>query len=159
MQSIQRRRTRYSRTTTPRRAVALVTFASMLVHLLFGCCWHHSHASEIDDHGRATACPVAVAETCGREHSCPDSKHDHGRSPCDHDSQGPVDCDGGRCVLARPPQQGSTSVMADRCLVANRTVTVCDNDSDQWSVRVPVVALTSPPGATDAYLLYQALLL
>lgn len=63
----------------------LLTAASLLVHMLLGCCWHHGHRV-------AGACPHAI-EASDHRHGDHDADHPHDSN--DPDRQ----CDGNRCVV------------------------------------------------------------
>jgi hypothetical protein len=79
------------------RVVRSVVLSAVLVHMVFGCCWHHAHAfgSQAGD--------TSVVET-----SCPCGHHGHEDSsePGDHRS-GDQGCDGDQCVFTLP-ETGST---------------------------------------------------
>ena len=78
-----------------RAAFSSLVSASLLVHALFGCCWHH-----------AQACAFFSAEPVAAE---PGDCCHHGAAPSEHQSPSPCDkgthCEGGCTYLPAPKSQ------------------------------------------------------
>jgi len=89
------------------RAFHFGAVLTVAVHMVFGCCLHHAHAS-----GRQVDLPDSVDAACPCEHH----GHQHERQPCDH-SNGPEGCDEGQCTFIRPDSPGNSDLLAGfQCL-------------------------------------------
>jgi len=73
---------------------------AVAVHMVFGCCLHHAHAS-----GPRIGLPLSVDATC----PCGHHDHQHEGLPGDHRS-GDQDCDGDKCVFTLPKSGNSSLV-------------------------------------------------
>ena len=67
------------------RSLTIVTLAAVSLHVLLGCCWHHSHQCET---GVMTAETSLDSCSCGDHSKSSDSEsrdghHDHGTDCCD----------------------------------------------------------------------------
>ncbi|OHB66296.1 MAG: hypothetical protein A2V70_12495 [Planctomycetes bacterium RBG_13_63_9] len=119
------------------RLVRSTSLAAVLLHMTFGCCWHHAHAS-----AARHSTPEAVVE--GRCHCHHDGHEDDG-SPCD-DPSGHQRCDGARCVFTRPESADSSTLRIDhlglaptRAIASVPTLDVIDGvDVTFWHVGPPI---------------------
>ena len=80
------------------KLIVSVTLLPMLLHSIYGCCWHHAH-SEFD-----LPCEHSTAEVhAGHRHAHDQTSENHDPvvpAPCEHDES----CDDVRCVyLAAEP--------------------------------------------------------
>lgn len=79
--------------------VALVTLLPMLVHSIFGCCWHHAHCEQMEAFPDAYSHNEAHLNQCGHHH------HSENMNAEGQTSQVPVPfeqhepCEDGHCVF------------------------------------------------------------
>lgn len=64
--------------------VANLTAATLFIHTVLGCCWHHAHACEHGVDSTVAAQPV----------TCCHHQHDRDSTPHDQPCQSKVDCQG-----------------------------------------------------------------
>ena len=74
------------------RAIHIAIVLAVAVHMVFGCCSHHAHAS-----GPGDVLPLSLGATC----PCENHGHQHENQPFDHDSNH-HGCDEGPCTFTRP---------------------------------------------------------
>ncbi len=109
-----------------------ITTLVLLVHMGFGCCWHHEHSSAVACDGGHHALGVPSHDDHDQSHD--DTFHaDHAdhhspaHSPHEPDRPCSNDCDDSHCVFLRIDQaldlQGGTSVGSASCAA----VTPCDH--------------------------------
>lgn len=82
------------------RAFHMGMMLAVAVHMVFGCCLHHAHAS-----GPRSGLPVSVDATFPCEHH----GHQHKGQPGDHRSGDPG-CHGDKCVFT-VPESGNASLV------------------------------------------------
>lgn len=79
--------------------VALVTLLPMLVHSIFGCCWHHAHCEQMEASPTANSHNEAHSHQCGHHHYS-ENVNTEGRTsqvPAPFEQHEP--CEDGRCVF------------------------------------------------------------
>ena len=85
---------------------SLVTLAAFLVHAVWGCCAHHTHASEVpfnvvSDHVKTAA---SVDHADGHSHCSHGATREHqsvaDEQPCENHEHPHQDCDEGSCSFA-----------------------------------------------------------
>ena len=123
-----------------------LTTILLLVHMAFGCCWHHAHSCAVN----CCETPSARAEVCcdGHRHHGLNSAYDdrdrsdddrrsnrHHRSesaPCDRSTPDQHQCEGDRCSYVRsgrsPVEEGQVCVLIPN-LDAATTAILRGNDS------------------------------
>lgn len=107
----------YAVTSLMRRFPAIVAAATLLLHAVVGCCWHHQHVEVVAGSEEVQFLPVA----CGG-HVHADHDHEHGDAPAgpgDHRHL-PDECGEGSCRFVRgeapaypSPFDGLTATIAD----------------------------------------------
>jgi len=122
-----------------KRLVVLVTLLPMLVHSIFGCCWHHAHFDHVDVCETPSVAADIHRHQCTHDHSWGSANAETPTSnvpaPCKHQTP----CDEVRCVfLAATPHrfafafeltakfvvpEANCSVTLRNSLVSLRTVT------------------------------------
>ena len=70
--------------------------ATLVIHLLVGCCSHHAHACDNKD------CPSPTHSDATHDGQCSDSGSDHSH-------HGPQDCEGTKCSFVSPSRSVSDS--------------------------------------------------
>ena len=124
----------------------LATFA-VLAHMLCGCCWHHAHGADSQDHVATAGCHdhhhAPLAEGCADHDSFP---HDHG-DPCDKSV----------CDFARTDRGPSLESASD----GHFDVPPVADESAQLHRAMPAVPTTvaGPDPPLPRYLAHQTLLL
>ena len=89
------------------RAFHFGAVLAVAVHMVFGCCVHHVHAS-----GTEADLPPSIDATC----PCEDHGHQHEGQPCD-DGDHHEGCEVGPCTFTRPDSFGISNLLAGfQCL-------------------------------------------
>lgn len=129
----------------------ILTLATILIHSVFGCCWHHAHACETDHVDVETT----VAHDHGHSHDTPDSDES---IPVDHhdgDHSEDDGCDEGSCTFISAARGDIESQLDSVMLVPTLLNIACTvtlqltqhggfgaNNSPLQSVSEPLCALT-----------------
>ena len=82
------------------RSLTIVTLATVSLHVLLGCCWHHGHQCEtgvVTTEMSVDSCPCHDDSKSSDSESRDDGHHNHG-SDC---------CDGTSCTFYSPNDFGS----------------------------------------------------
>jgi len=85
------------------RLFRILTAVVFAVHLMVGCCWHHAHACDSQDHSPPAQGAVTTDGQC---HESPDSG-----AGADHPNHGPQDCQGSHCSFVSSNNPNSYSLV------------------------------------------------
>jgi hypothetical protein len=99
--------------------LSYLTAATLAMHTVLGCCWHHGHACG-SEYESAVACHAATAHADHDADHCGSTDSNSG-----HQHHGPHTCQGGKCVFLRTAKSG-----ADTLLDVNLPSFVCVQSSD-----------------------------
>jgi len=149
-----------------RRMMSYITGVLLLLHAVFGCCWHHAHTCPQESCDASTACASLCPNgTCSHEadHSGHhDDRASHGGEqfiPA-HQGQHPHPCDGATCVFLPTDSPRTVQRLADRICVGTVVPMLSTNlplAGDLMDSACPSPCATGPPIRT--HLVHQVLLI
>lgn len=139
------------------RLLAGTVAATLLMHAIAGCCWHHEHVEQASHGDQASIKPVV----CGNHsHSRTHSHLQHGAdeapaTPVDHHHDGDSSCDSQDCQFVKAEVQQEHSPL-DGPVMATVTESLQLNGSDLRYARRDQAASLRPPSIA-IHLLHQVL--
>ena len=109
------------------RLVYILTFAALSVHLLLGCCLHHTHKFDAAFESQGLAVETSRACHGHGENEGPHKQDGHH----DHDSHHQL-CNGGTCVFMRADSVDAPDLLIGQNSLATASVLTCLISSDRF---------------------------